>query len=445
MSNSDLRQEYGAKKIDTNSIKRLIWLYFWLLIFEGAIRKWILPQLASPLLIVRDPVVFLMYFLAIKNGVFPKNIFVKATIYLAFIFFLTGLIAIVTSDNSSPMVALYGLRTNFFYLPLIFLISQVFTIDDVKKIGRWVLILSIPMAILMILQFSSSPDDFINRAAGLGEAKQLTSAMDKIRPPGTFSFITGAAQYLSLVASFLLYGLCQNKVYPLILLSPAAVSLILALAVSGSRTAIGMVFIVFICYLCILLIRPSLLSNSYKLIGLAGLVAFNITLIPFFSQGIEVTTTRINNASEYESSSGGFLVRFVNTFLGPFNSTEPIPFIGYGLGLGTNVGAALTTGKVTFLLAEEEWQRIVLESGFLLGLLYIILRISLVLWIATNCYRSAVVGNILPILLFGSCALLLLNGQFGQPTTLGFAVLVGGLCLASRRVKSFERNSTSGS
>ena len=39
------------------NIRRLIWLYFWLLLLEGALRKWVLPQLSNPLLIIRDPVV----------------------------------------------------------------------------------------------------------------------------------------------------------------------------------------------------------------------------------------------------------------------------------------------------------------------------------------------------------------------------------------------------
>ena len=50
-------------------IKRLIWLYFFLLIFEGTFRKWILPQFSDVLLVVRDPVVLAIYFLVIKARV----------------------------------------------------------------------------------------------------------------------------------------------------------------------------------------------------------------------------------------------------------------------------------------------------------------------------------------------------------------------------------------
>ena len=40
-------------------LRQLLWLYFWLLIFEGALRRWLLPGLATPLLLVRDPIALL--------------------------------------------------------------------------------------------------------------------------------------------------------------------------------------------------------------------------------------------------------------------------------------------------------------------------------------------------------------------------------------------------
>src|SRR2546421_10268847 len=58
------------------NIRRLIWLYLCLLIFEGAFRKWIIPQLSGPLLIVRDPVVVAIYVLALRARLFPQNIYV---------------------------------------------------------------------------------------------------------------------------------------------------------------------------------------------------------------------------------------------------------------------------------------------------------------------------------------------------------------------------------
>ena len=66
-------------------IRRLIWLYFWLLLFEGALRKWVLPQLSNPLLIIRDPVVLLIYLLAIRARVFPRNAWMLSLGVIAFL------------------------------------------------------------------------------------------------------------------------------------------------------------------------------------------------------------------------------------------------------------------------------------------------------------------------------------------------------------------------
>lgn len=421
------------------NIQCLIWLYFWLWIFEGSLRKWVVPQLSAPLLIIRDPVAIGAYFLALRAGIFPKDIFTKIIIRLAFISFLGGLATVITSDNNLTLtVIFFGLRVNFLHLPLTFLICKVFNLDDVNKLGRWVLLLSVPMAILMVYQFSSSPDNFINRGVATGMT-QIASAGGKIRPSGTFSFITGAAQYLSLVASLLLYGLFQNKIYPYWLLIASGIGLVLALAVTGSRSAIGLVGVVLICLMVALLVRPALIAKSYKFLVLVGAIYFGISFVPFFNEGIEIFSARVESANSVEASSGGIVARFFNGFLSPFQYSDRIPPLGHGLGMGTNVGAVLLTGKAQFLLAEGEWGRVIFESGLVLGLLYILLRIALVCWIGWLGIKSAAAGNILPLLLFGNCGIILLNGQFGYASDLGFAVLGSGLCLAS--TKSMFNNS----
>jgi len=419
--------------MEARNIRRLIWLYFWFLLFEGVLRKWVLPQFTAPLLIVRDPLVIGAYLLALKGGMFPKGIFTKTIISLAFISFLGGLLPLFTSDTNfytSLIVAIYGLHSNFLHLPFIFLIPKVFSLEDVKKLGWWVLLLAVPMGILMVYQFSSSPDDFINRGAGL-EAGQVLSALGRVRPAGLFSYNTGAAQYFSLVASFMLYGLFQSKIYPNWLLSAAGLNLALALAVSGSRTAVASVGVVLLSAMVIFLIKLSLVGKSYRLLALMVVVGFGVKHIPLFDQGIEVLRTRIEGANSVEASEGGIVGRFLSEFLKPFSLINQIPPLGYGLGVGTSAGSTLLTGKPAYLLGEGDWERVVMESGSVLGFLYILLRIGLVVWIGRLCVQSASTGKVLPLLIFASCTLIILSGQFGQPTTLGFAILGGGLCLAS--------------
>src|SRR6056300_865217 len=63
----------SSKDENYGLIKEIIWLYFLLLLFEGALRKWFLPGLSQGLLIVRDPIVLWIYYLCYAKGLFPLN------------------------------------------------------------------------------------------------------------------------------------------------------------------------------------------------------------------------------------------------------------------------------------------------------------------------------------------------------------------------------------
>lgn len=415
-----------------SDLKWLIWLYFWLLIFEGALRKWILPELSAPLLIIRDPLVLWIYFLAVKRRIFPQYSFIYGLGILAFITTFASIIVGLTSAENNMIVTLFGLRTNFLHLPLIFLIPKVFNAEDVKKMGKWILLLSLPMAVLMVFQFVSPPTAFINTTAG-GEGTQIGSALEKIRPPGTFSFVSAIAQYYSLVTAFLLQGLTKRKVYSYKLLIPAGFGLVLALAVSGSRLTILSVGLVVITWLVTFFIKPAQVKQLYKFLIAAVVIGIGLSFLPFFREGLEVITLRWTAASASEADTGGMVGRVAKSFTEPFGIINQIPFLGHGLGMGTNVGSMLLTGKVQFLLAEGEWSRILFESGPILGLLYIFFRVFIAGWMGWLCLKRAASGKILPLLLWGACAYLLVLAQFSRTSDIGFTVLGAGLCLAARR------------
>src|SRR5690554_1009580 len=71
-------------------LKRGIWLYFFLIIFEGALRKWIFPSLATPLLVVRDPIGIWLVYMAWKKKLLPSNIYMGAMVFI-------GLLSIYTA------------------------------------------------------------------------------------------------------------------------------------------------------------------------------------------------------------------------------------------------------------------------------------------------------------------------------------------------------------
>src|SRR5205085_5879232 len=187
-------------------LKWAIWIYFFLLIFEGVFRKWILPQFSDVLLVVRDPVVLVIYMLAIKARLFPRNNWVLSLAIIGILSWLVSLVVLEPYLAVKPLflVTGFGFRCNFLHLPLIFVMPRAFDADDVKKLGWWILIGLLPMALLLAFQFNSDPESFVNRTAGLGEAQQITAGSGKIRPPGTFSFVSGVIFYAALSAAYLL-------------------------------------------------------------------------------------------------------------------------------------------------------------------------------------------------------------------------------------------------
>src|SRR5256714_11134373 len=244
-------------------IRRLIHLYLFLLIIEGALRKWIVPQFSNPLLLVRDPVVLAIYFLAWRAHIFPRNGFI---LWLAIIGILSWIVSIFVLDPYVPMsrilfVTAYGCRSNFLHLPLIFIFASVFDVKDVKKIGWWILLGIIPMSLLMALQFHASPDSFINRTVGLGEGEQITAGGGKIRPPGTFSFISGPICYVALSTAFAIYGALSRTTYRNWLLISAGLSIGLAIVVSGSRSLVVSVLLVVFSLSLVLVLRPEAINR----------------------------------------------------------------------------------------------------------------------------------------------------------------------------------------
>ena len=417
------------------AVRISIWVYMILLIIEGALRKWALPGLSDPLLVIRDPVVLAIYFFALRARIFPNNIWV---LFLGLIGVPSALLTLVTLYSYFPFKAilladLYGFRSNFFHLPLIFVMASALDLEDVKKVGQWTLLLMIPMAVLMALQFQASPDSFINKTVGAGEGLQLTTSGGKIRPPATFSFISGPVFYLSVTMAFLIYGVLNKGVYRRWLLLASAAGLLIGVTVSGSRACVFAVVLVVLAIFVIFLVRPSAVNKVGGTLLALVIVGFIASRLPFFKEGLNVLSDRFMDSAEVAETTvvGGLIDRMVHEFTDPFSYLFKIPLTGYGLGLGTAGGARFLVGQGTILLTENEWGRIIAESGPILGAAFIIWRIALVGKLFGASLHALKLGEVLPILLFFCAFLGVLNGQLGQPTTLGFAVVLAGLCLAA--------------
>jgi hypothetical protein len=101
------------------------------------------------------------------------------------------------------------------------------------------------------------------------------------------------------------------------------------------------------------------------------------------------------------------------------------------LGMGTNAGAMLLSGNKTFLIDEGELGRVIGESGIVIGLILVGLRLKLAISLFSKSFAKTRQNIILPWLFYSIVGFTFVQGQLGQPTQLGFMVFVGGFLLAS--------------
>lgn len=427
-----------AKRPGRRALASLIWIYFWLLILEGPLRKWILPGVSNQLLLMRDPVVLAMYCVVFSAGWFRTNAIVVG---FGIIGFIASLAAMLVGTEDIRVTA-YGLDVNFLHIPVIFFIAESFDRERVLAVGKIIMLLSIPMAVLMIVQFRSDPYAFVNFGPGAVPGSQMAAALGKIRPPGLFTFIAGAAQFLTLASAFVLYGLLRKGTYrqPFVIL--CGLGLVISVAVSTSRLALGGIGVVLLMIGILGIYHQSVLRGVMGMVLPISFIFLIATNLDVFHEGTYVFHERLELAGDgaggVATMASNWSERVLGDFLSGLRALKSAPLFGYGIGYGTNVAARLLTGHVGFLTDEREWGRVVSEMGPLLAVPYLFLRIAIVWRLFSQSRVSARIGNYLPMLLFGTCFLGILSGQFGVSFTMGFTVFNAGLCLAANNVNESE-------
>jgi len=447
MKLKSLESGEGRQSVDRSvrAIKQLIWIYLWLLVFEGALRKWLFPAISDYLLIIRDPIVCIIYIRAYKLGVFHKSALAAVTAWMGAVALAYG---IALDFAASPTlvdfgILIYGVRTFFLYFPLIIVMSRVLSQGDIIKIGRWMLLSSIPIAVLMTIQFMAPDTSFVNRTT-TGEGMLLEAAEGVVRPPGPFTFILGPATYYPLVIAFILFSIFQAKVYPTWLIVSASVATLLVQPISGSRTLVIGSMIVLVAAVVSVRFYPRKLPGVFGLAIVATGIAVAVLFTPVGRRSVQSFAERWTTATESDGLGNGAAAAISNRVgLGlteVFSDLGDIPPLGVGIGMGTNIGAKLKLGELGFFYGENEWTRIVFESGWLLGFSYIALRIWWALTILIRSFRELTRGNLLPWLFASAVFLDLLYGQTSQPSVLGITVFGAGLCLASVENRNAMRN-----
>ena len=415
---------------ENSGLKKAVWAYFLLLIFEGALRKWILPGLATPILLIRDPLALWIIIKVWQQGNLPNSIYLKGMVVVGSL----GIVTAMCFGHGNLLVAIFGARILLIHFPLMFAIGKVFDREDVLEVGRVLLWISIPMALLIAVQFYSPQSAFVNRGIGGNEdGGGFSGAMGFFRPPGTFSFTTGNVSFFSFVGAFVIYFWLNQSLNKTVLICATA-GLMAAIPLSISRTLFFSVGVsIFFAILATVLNG----KNTGKIISTVIFIFIGLMIlsqISFFKTATEAFTDRFTGANESEGGLQGTLGdRYLGSMTGAVSNASEQPFFGYGIGMGTNVGSSLLTGGAKFLISEEEWGRVLGEMGALMGLAVILIRLGLCMRFLIFGYRYMMMGDLLPWMLLSFALLIIPQGQWAQPTALGFSTIIGGLVFASLR------------
>ena len=411
----------------------LIYLF---ILFEGILRKWLLPGLSSVIYFIKDPIVIYIYGCAFRFGFFSRNLLSAYFIGLLVVFFfVVG--AFLLSSPEGFVIYGYGVRNYLLYFPLIFVAGKTLHRVDVYRFARITLFAAIPICVLVVLQYSSGPEAYVNK--GIGDDDFIFMIADGVvRPYGTFTFTAGHVVYVSACFAFLVAAIFDKALFQAVfarrflLFGASAVSVAVMCFLTGSRSIYAYAAIVLLAALMVALIKKS----QRNLLALFFLVtALVVSLLIFMSSDSYQILVERNRSAV--ASEGSPVARAFSSLYAFTKVVDDAPLWGHGIGSGTNAASTLLrAGReqgAGFLLAEDEWSRIVLEMGLPIGGLFILFRVFVLVWLFLKSYRALVrQGTGVPLLLCGFLAPILFNGVMTmQGTFLAFGVLYACLILAA--------------
>jgi len=456
---------HASANLDTNERGRrrfvqIVAIVYWLLIFEGVLRKWVFPGQGRLLFFIRDPFVILAYLLAFSYRMRPiSSLFLVLAMMIA-VFAVPIVLLQYSAERAqfSWLLAAYGYRNYFLYVPLAFFVARYFGRQDIMVLMRRTLLLSIPIAVLVYVQVLSPGTAPINQGLGKNPDEIYINGgvtEQVVRTYGTFTSSPGQGAFVtSSVAMVLSIWLLPAARRPLrgVALIAATGAVMSCAGLSGSRGALIACGLV-VCAAMVAALMVAGRALAVRVIAVPILlVLLGIAVMPvIFPVALDALATRWKGAGESETGyygRGGVLARALSD-LTTFASLLPVtPPQGFQMGIGGNAGSNLGAQEERMPLStdeewgalESDWGRNIVELGPIPGMLFIAFRIALTFWMGRNALAATRrSGDPLPLVLFGYVGVLMASGQItGHGTLNGYAWLFAGFCMALSRESGSE-------
>ena len=431
-STQNRRNQNNRPRVEL-TIDWLLVTFYLLLIFEGVLRKWIFPFAQQPLIFIREPVlgfIYTVYVLHLRRT--PVWLIVWMTASSAF--FLFG-VTQVAAGILPPVVLPIGLRNYLMYIPLAFIIAERCDTIAIRHIFRIALIIALPIAALVVIQFKLPPDSILNKGTADGAKGIILVGDNTVRPYGPFTFAQAQNTYAVFMLAVCLIAWEKRRAMgiPTPLLSAAIFSTFAMGALSGGRTFFGGAILVAASYLLSALTTRSSTSSFKRLGLLLGLtLAFLAVFIVVFPDSFALMSSRQQRAVHTEGSTAA---RGVSMMTLAVEAMQDAPALGHGMGMGSNLGAALANhgqNAPVWTLGEYDWPRIIQELGPTVGMIYISFRVLFFCYIGFIAIaRNFRTGDNSSMIMFGFAGYLILAAQvIGQSQLLSFCWFTCGLTLA---------------
>ncbi len=436
MKSQALRSRAGGSGVARN-VRWALGLFLFLLIYDGALRKWVLPGAEQILFIAKDALLLGMLAYAMLNRTRQKNAVMDASARALFVLYAAWVLLESGNLNlPSVLVGIWGLKAHLLYASLILLLPLAFNnLDELfrwlVKIYPWVVI---PVCSLAFVQLVSPADSFINQSVKGGtEATSYFGDAGLVRVTGTFSYISGMGAFVQ-VTTLLGMGLFLAGARSRLFLVGLGFALA-TLPATGSR---GVIVVVAASAIIMLLA-----AVTSKLIGTKTALRIVVVMAVLGAASLQTQDAAWVALQQRAEGASYDENRLFTTFTNAFHFFDVAGFFGFGAGSANLGSPALVKGVTPFSWLpmgnrfEEESGRIVIELGMFGWLFSLAMRAALFLWSAklvlggrTRTVRVAAVLA-LPVMGLGMYAG---NGVFAHP----FAATYYWFCVALLAMAQFE-------
>jgi hypothetical protein len=419
---------------------------FLIVLFEGAVRKWIWGSATIPLLGLRDLIVVFAIFWGFLHRYFDARAPGESILIFWTILIIVWTVIQILSGLQPPIVAVIGFRFWVLYLWFALLCAKALNWQDIEylfKIFSLTLLFMVPLA---LVQFMSPPLSIINRQAGGDDQAIFTVVNNIVRTTGTFTFTSGYTTYLAFVTPVVLWlmaGGLKGSLNPLFRLLIIGLFFV-GVLISGSRGAImTTIFFTAIWFLALLFANKlPKISPAKMLFGLAGCVVLFFLLLPVIEKSYDANTQRFETAAASEDVGE----RIVRIYMGSDETWNQFTYLGYGIGAGANASRGFMPGTNNgFLLGESEIDRVLNEGGAV-GMMHALFKWLMIIAGLLSAWKIFKRNNeFLPLSIWLVIAIQLPTGSIiGQITAHAFTLLLLGLGFVSLACWQTEKNRRQG-